>query len=294
CLRTEDPVASSPPTMLWAGVASADWPLASRCVVCAFKARDLYVDEQITFADWTSAYVCRWCGMPVHVGQTSDYTSMQVNEFHVPCWDAYKRVHHRFLLLGLLSAGVAVLASASSMVLVPRNLKIVMPAVINLVLGLLVYVIMWFRTDKSRTFHFVAVIDVVIVAIWISSLVEFGAMMRNDRTGTISTLDAVFLGMLPIGIAMIVRLLDIGGNIVLATDYRHWQRRIPSTGWVERTWRPVETFLVHFTWPKITEAEYPYRMLWYGFGRLGGTVVRMRQSEKDIEMGTIPARPGSA
>ncbi|RBQ82316.1 hypothetical protein VDGD_07623 [Verticillium dahliae] len=131
CLRTEDPVASSPPTMLWADVASADWPLASRCVVCAFKARDLYVDEQITFADWTSAYVCRWCGMPVHVGRTSDYTSMQVNEFHVPCWDAYKRVHHRFLLLGLLSAGVAVLASASSMVLVPRNLKIVMPAVVS-------------------------------------------------------------------------------------------------------------------------------------------------------------------
>ncbi|KAG7135694.1 hypothetical protein HYQ46_008862 [Verticillium longisporum] len=114
------------------------------------------------------------------------------------------------------------------MVLVPRNLKIVMPAVINLVLGLLVYVIMWFRTDKSRTFHFVAVIDVVIVAIWISSLVEFGAMMRNDRTGTISTLDAVFLGMLPIGIAMIVRLLDIGGNRRKTLRWERYQQGLAA------------------------------------------------------------------
>ncbi|KAM0270417.1 hypothetical protein ACHAQH_009452 [Verticillium albo-atrum] len=202
CLRTQDPVHNSPSTMLWADIASADWPLASRCTTCAFKARDLYVDEQITFADWTSAYLCRWCGMPAYLGQVNEYTSMQVNEFHGLCWDAYKRVHRRFLLLGALSAGVALLASISGMVLAPRNLSVVIPAVVNVVFGLLVYVIMWFRTDKSRTFHFVAMIDIIIVAIWIPPLCEFGEMLRRDRMNGLSRVDVIFLGMLPIGIAM--------------------------------------------------------------------------------------------
>ncbi|KAM0330817.1 hypothetical protein ACHAQA_003772 [Verticillium albo-atrum] len=202
CLRTQDANTKPPSTMLWADIASADWPLASRCTSCAINARDLYIDKQITFADWTSAYLCRWCGTPVYMGNVNEYTSMQVNEFHMPCWAAYRKVHLRFLLLGLLSAAVALLASVSGMILVPKTLKVLIPAAVNLVLGLLVYAILWFRTDKSRTFHFVAMINVVIVAIWTSSLYEYGVILREVRPEGPWTMDVIFIGMVPIGIAM--------------------------------------------------------------------------------------------
>lgn len=72
------------------------YPLSSRCVECAFYARDarFRAGAQVLLGNYESVWVCRWCGRPV-----SADAAPQNEKFHVRCY----RLHHHMLLFFFLS-----------------------------------------------------------------------------------------------------------------------------------------------------------------------------------------------
>lgn len=124
CLRY-DPFRGN---LLQPTLADPGYPLASRCLDCALKARDprIRVGKKINLANLDTVWVCRWCGYPV-----VDGAAFGCEQMHRFCYKRYNDVLFIFFVLGWLQLGIGVAASALAWKYYRHSIMVFAPTVVS-------------------------------------------------------------------------------------------------------------------------------------------------------------------
>jgi hypothetical protein len=125
CLRY-DPFRGN---LLQPTLADPGYPLASRCLDCALKARDprIRVGKKINLANLDTVWVCRWCGYPV-----VDGAAFGCEQMHRFCYKRYNDVLFIFFVLGWLQLGIGVAASALAWKYYRHSIMVFAPTVVSI------------------------------------------------------------------------------------------------------------------------------------------------------------------
>jgi hypothetical protein len=88
------------------------YPFSSICIKCALIANDrrLRVGQQVQLGNHASAWICRWCGWPIH----EEFNSCSKPHFHHSCEWAFRAAMRRFVLLGWIQLALGIVAAALS------------------------------------------------------------------------------------------------------------------------------------------------------------------------------------
>jgi hypothetical protein len=88
------------------------YPFSSICIKCALIANDrrLRVGQQVQLGNHASAWICRWCGWPIHEG----FNSCSKPHFHHSCEWAFRAAMRHFVLLGWIQLALGIVAAALS------------------------------------------------------------------------------------------------------------------------------------------------------------------------------------
>jgi hypothetical protein len=122
CL-THDPTRA---TLLWAEWNNPRYPLASKCVDCAFRDGDLKVGRKVALANYASVWVCRMCGYPI----SADAAANQP-EFHKQCYRGYNHILLVFFILGWVQWSLGVVASALCWTYFKHDSRILAPSIVS-------------------------------------------------------------------------------------------------------------------------------------------------------------------
>jgi hypothetical protein len=104
------------------------YPLASRCLDCAVKARDsrIRVGKKINLANFDTVWVCRWCGYPIVEGGAFGYEQM-----HRFCYKRYNDILLAFFVTGWLQLGLGIVAAALAWKYYRNSLLVFAPTVVS-------------------------------------------------------------------------------------------------------------------------------------------------------------------
>lgn len=147
----------------------AGYPLSSRCVRCTVQSKDgtVRIGRKVTLGNFTDYWACRWCGWPI----TSD-ASTGHNQFHMKCYDKYAIVLLAFFLLGWFQFLIGVVASALAWHYFRSNKVVLAPTVVGFVLMWVCIILIMFRGNRVRTYHWALLIEVSMVGLWVSRPAE--------------------------------------------------------------------------------------------------------------------------
>jgi hypothetical protein len=126
CLR-HDPFRSR---LLQPALNDPAYPLASCCLDCALKARDprIRVGRALTLANFNTAWVCRYCGLPIIDGAAFGH-----EQFHRFCYKRYNDRLFLFFVLGWLQLSLGLVAAALAWKYYRNSVLVFAPTVVSIV-----------------------------------------------------------------------------------------------------------------------------------------------------------------
>ncbi|KAK8133376.1 hypothetical protein PG984_005388 [Apiospora sp. TS-2023a] len=226
-------------------------PLTSKCFRCSVQNHDLHVGDAVVLANAGRAWICRWCGWPV-VGGTHSWASEQ---FHGDCYDRYYRVLWCFLMFGFAQFSVGVVAGALSLAYFRQDLVVFVPSVINFVLLWVCMAFLVLRGNYVRTYHWVALVELIILGLWIPPLYMVGKNLEVHLASPIRA--ATIAALVFFTVNMLFRLLNCIGNILLMFEYNMTKHYMPEIPLRRRMLNYLITGLIYWTYPQCVEQKYP-------------------------------------
>ncbi|KAI1843228.1 hypothetical protein JX265_012198 [Neoarthrinium moseri] len=229
-------------------------PLSSKCFQCSVKARELGVGTRVPLASGAGAgaWVCRWCGWPV-AGEAHSWANEQ---FHVQCYDRYYRVLWVFLCLGFAQFAVGVVAAALSLVYFRGELVVFAPTVVNFVLLWVCMAFLMFRGNRIRTYHWVGMVELVIMGLWIPPIYAVARDLQDGGVGS-RPFESSVAALAFFATNMLFRLFNCIGNIVLTLGYDMTKHYAPQITLRRRLMNLLMTGLIYWTYPQCVEQRYP-------------------------------------
>lgn len=142
----------------------AGFPLASRCIECAFAARDrrMRAGTKLLMANYESVWVCRWCGRPVVGGPT-----ILQNQFHKPCYRSYNRIVLFYFVVGWIQLGIGITAPALAWRYFRGEMLVFGPTVASFILLFYCLLILICRSSKRVSYQYTVVVEMIIMVLWI-------------------------------------------------------------------------------------------------------------------------------
>ncbi|KAK6845747.1 hypothetical protein PG990_004098 [Apiospora arundinis] len=226
-------------------------PLTSKCFRCSVQNRDLHVGDAVVLANAGRAWVCRWCGWPV-VGGTHSADSEQ---FHGDCYERYYRVLWCFLMFGFAQFSVGVVAGALSLAYFREDLVVFVPSVINFVLLWVCMAFLVLRGNYVRTYHWVALVELIILGLWIPPLYMVAKNLEVHLASRIRA--ATIAALVFFTVNMLFRLLNCVGNVLLMFEYNMTKHYMPEIPLRRRVLNYLITGLIYWTYPQCVEQKYP-------------------------------------
>ncbi|KAK1968617.1 F-box domain-containing protein [Colletotrichum sublineola] len=257
CLKY-DPTRGS---LLWADYNHPRYPLASKCVDCAYQENELAVGKKVALGNYASVWICRWCGYPV-----ASAAAPNQPEFHKACYSHYNNVLLVYFVLGWIQLSLGIVASSLCWRFFRDKILILVAAIVNFVLLWWCLAFLVVRGEHKRTYHFTGVLEAAILALWCLPLY----VLVNDVEGGVErgAWDRrVLVTLIFIVLNMAFRLLNLLGNIILTLEWRHFARKKPRLTPAGRFANMVLAFLVYWTYPQAVEQEYPPQYHFINTGR---------------------------
>lgn len=143
------------------------YPLSSRCLPCTVQSRDgtVRIGRKVMLGNFLEFWTCRWCGWPI----TEDTSTGHV-QFHRGCYDKYALVLLAFFCLGWLQFCIGVVAAGMSWHYFKHDTIVVAPTALGFVLTWVCIILIMFRGNRVRTYHWALLIELAIVGLWVSTL----------------------------------------------------------------------------------------------------------------------------
>ncbi|KAK2046590.1 hypothetical protein LZ31DRAFT_188226 [Colletotrichum somersetense] len=256
CLKY-DPTRGS---LLWADYNHPRYPLASKCVDCAYQEDELAVGKKVALGNYASVWICRWCGYPVASGAAPNQP-----EFHKKCYSHYNNVLLVYFVLGWIQLSLGIVASGLCWRFFRDEILVLVAAIVNFVLLWWCLAFLVVRGEHKRTYHFTGVLEGAILALWCLPLY----VLVNDVEGGVEGAwdRRVLVTLIFIVLNMAFRLLNLLGNIILTLEWRHFARKKPRLTPAGRFANMVLAFLVYWTYPQAVEQEYPPQYHFINTGR---------------------------
>ncbi|QUC21021.1 uncharacterized protein UV8b_05262 [Ustilaginoidea virens] len=197
-------------------------PMANRCVRCVAQSNSFMVGRQYLLASRRIAWLCRWCGYPV-VGESA----RNQPEFHVECWLRYERSSRLYAVVGVVQWLMAIACSGICLEMFKDEARISAPAAL------------------------------AIIGCWLPPLCALRGRMDRSSSPANRVVD---LALVLVVLNMMMRAVNVAGNVILYLEYMWWRRRKPNNHWLEKLVHYLTFFLVLWTYPKSIEIEHP---LWF-------------------------------
>lgn len=82
------------------------YPFSSQCFKCVARTGEFTIGKRYQIGNNSSAWICRWCGMPV-----TTPAAWNQPEFHRACFRSYMKTLLCYVMVGVVQAGLALVAS---------------------------------------------------------------------------------------------------------------------------------------------------------------------------------------
>ncbi|KAL2760394.1 hypothetical protein ACRALDRAFT_1059788 [Sodiomyces alcalophilus JCM 7366] len=229
-------------------------PLAGHCADCAVRLGQLSPGEYVlTDAGERKVRVCRWCGWPCSVDHAQEeYWPRSAWELHPKCAETYQMVLIGHYILVCLRSGVAFVTYILLWRLFGQNTLVLVPSVLAILLMGIILCIIWVRGREVRTYHIVGSLEFTILALGIPPM--YVVMQKVNDPGVIAA-------EIMLVIHLIVRLINVLGNIILFLEYDVTKHHAPDVPYFRRLVNPLIAGLVFWTSPRALEN------LWIGRGK---------------------------
>lgn len=173
---------------------SERYPFSNKCFECIVKGSGFVVGNKITMGDFTTLWICRWCGYPI-----ADDGAWNQPEFHYYCYRRFHKILFYFFLVGCAQWAFVVVGSALCWSFFRKNTMVLAPTIINFFMSLWVFCLTLVRNEELRTYHFTLFLEVAILALWVPPLYTIvkhaSASSRGVSNSDIATLTFVALNM---------------------------------------------------------------------------------------------------
>ncbi|KAL0940312.1 f-box domain-containing protein [Colletotrichum truncatum] len=256
CLKY-DPTRGS---LLWADYNHPRYPLASKCVDCAYQKNELSVGKKVALGNYASVWICRWCGYPV-----TNASAPNQPEFHKGCYEHYNNVLLVYFVLGWIQLSLGIVAGALCWRYFKDKVLVLAPSIVNFILLWWCLALLIVRGEHKRTYHISGIIEATILGLWcmplytLVGLNEEGFAGLEDRRVTVTLVFVV--------LNMFFRLLNLLGNVILTFEWRHYARNKPRSPPTAKFLNLVLAGLVYWTYPQSIEQEYPPQYHFFNTGR---------------------------
>ncbi|EFQ31146.1 F-box domain-containing protein [Colletotrichum graminicola] len=256
CLKY-DPTRGS---LLWADYNHPRYPLASKCVDCAYQEDELAVGKKVALGNYASVWICRWCGYPV-----ASAAAPNQPEFHKECYSHYNNVLLVYFVLGWIQISLGIVASGLCWRFFRDETLVLVAAIVNFVLLWWCLAFLVVRGEHKRTYHFTGILEAAILGLWCLPLY----VLVNDVEGGVEGAwdRRVLVTLIFIVLNMAFRMLNLLGNIILTLEWRHFARKKPRLTPAGRFANTVLALLVYWTYPQAVEQEYPPQYHFINTGR---------------------------
>ncbi|KAK1761547.1 hypothetical protein QBC47DRAFT_31179 [Echria macrotheca] len=226
------------------------YPLASCCINCAMASRDKRIQpgRKVHLANFETTWVCRWCGWPIGAA------AMGNDQFHTFCYRAYNRALFFYFLLGWLQLSLGVIASALAWRYFRNSVLVFAPTLTSFLLLWVCLVLIIFRGNKHRTYHWTLLFESAILGLWVPPVYHIASQIGQlgDEPLPRSTIVALVF----FAFNIIFRLFNVLGNIVLMCGFNMTRRHWPNPSRWRKICHPILSFLVFWTYPQAVDRKY--------------------------------------
>lgn len=179
------------------------YPLSSKCFSCIARKGEFKVGTKYIIGNYTTAWVCRWCGMPI-----ISTAAWNQPEFHRRCYRVYNKILLLYFLAGCAQWVVVVIAYALTsayfrqyaMVLGPTTVSFVFLITgisdnlqINLIMAFWAFSLTVLRGPSIRTYHWAFLVELAILALWIPPVYSISRHMA-DHSSRSTDVTLAFIG----------------------------------------------------------------------------------------------------
>ncbi|KAJ0148752.1 hypothetical protein CTA2_644 [Colletotrichum tanaceti] len=238
--------------LLWADYNHPRYPLASKCVDCAYQEDELAVGKKVALGNYASVWICRWCGYPV-----AGTSAPNQPEFHKGCYRHYNNVLLAYFVLGWIQLSLGIVAAALCWRYFRDETLVLVASIVNFVLLWWCLAFLVVRGERKRTYQFTGVLEAAILGLWCLPLYVLVKDIEEDVDGALDRRATVTLVFIILNMTRAFRLLNVLGNIILTLEWRHFARKKPRLTTAGRIGNMVLAFLVYWTYPQAVEQEYP-------------------------------------
>ena len=113
--------------LLWADYTDPRYPFASKCIDCAVQRNELMVGRRVSLGNYSTAWVCRWCGYPVLAASAWG----SAVHFHKECNEVYIRVLIGYVVLGWTQFSIAVVGAALCFKYFRQDQRVVVSCIVS-------------------------------------------------------------------------------------------------------------------------------------------------------------------
>ncbi|KAK3298092.1 uncharacterized protein B0H64DRAFT_441491 [Chaetomium fimeti] len=231
--------------------ADPGYPLASRCITCAMKARDprVRVGKMIDLANLDTARVCRWCGTPI-----IDGGAFGCAEMHRFCYKRYNDVLFVFFWIGWTQLGLGIVAAALAWRYYRHAILVFAPTVAS-------FIILWIPLALlacSHTwgkYHYMLGFELVILGLWVPPIYYVASEIATASGGPIPSSTQASLAMFALNMAF--RLMNVVGNLVIFLAFDTTKRNWSDIPVWKRLFHYLATAFVMWTCPQSLEQMFP-------------------------------------
>ncbi|KAL6789815.1 hypothetical protein J3E68DRAFT_412443 [Trichoderma sp. SZMC 28012] len=233
-----------------------EYPFTSKCFDCIARRSYFMVGKSYTLANSEAIYVCRWCGIPVTVE-----TGWNQPEYHVPCYEKFKRVIVLHYTIGMAQGMVVLAGSALCWHYFKHQLMVIIPVVFAFIMGFWATLLNSIRGHAMRTYHWSMLVELFILAVWIPPMYEVvnKAIVNRSTSDLHVSRSATYWTLVLIALNMMFRLLNAIGMLILFCEWKMWLRSRPGISWLRRMAGKVMMMLVICADPQSLQQEYPGR-----------------------------------
>ncbi|ELQ44718.1 hypothetical protein OOU_Y34scaffold00062g15 [Pyricularia oryzae Y34] len=241
-------------SLLQAPVTHPDFPLCALCVDCAVAERDdrIVVGRKVTMGNGDGVWICRWCGWPVTVSPATGHV-----QFHRRCYNKYNDALLFFFSLGWMQLALGVIGAALAWRYFRNDIQVFAPTVTSFLLLWVCFLILTFRGNRIRTYHWSFLFELMTLLCWIPPI--HWIIDLYVETPYYELPRSTMACLIFFCFNLLFRLLNVLGNLVLLCEYQRTSHHLPShmIPWWRHITNPVVDCLIFWTYPQCAEQKYP-------------------------------------
>ncbi|KAK4183736.1 hypothetical protein QBC35DRAFT_507414 [Podospora australis] len=229
------------------------YPLSNKCIDCALKEEDprVKVGRKVELANFSSVWVCRWCGRPV-----AEHPAVSSEQFHRRCYSRYNRALGIFFILGWLQFCFGIIGGALAWRYFRWDRLVFGPTVTNFLLLWIVLGLVIFRGNRVRTYNIAFCLELVILGLWIAPVYHVSKLVRDDLdTGVVPVAKSTWAALVIFGLNMFFRFMNVVGNFILLFRPDLTRRRRPAVSLWKRGLYKIACLFIFFTYPQSLESK---------------------------------------